>query len=89
MNIDDFIMPSSIASPAGFSEDSSVGEQVESRSHAVANAIPIKKQSATNTSHPAASVPHPPMNPNRMHEFDYVPRHVRKTSIDDRRVRFM
>ena len=57
---------------------------------AVASAIPIKARKTMQEQHtifPPASVPLPPLDRARRSEFDYVPRHVRKTSVDDRRVR--
>ncbi|KAI9817584.1 MAG: hypothetical protein M1827_001196 [Pycnora praestabilis] len=90
MNLDDFIFPSSIGSPAGLSP-SSPSEPLSASSSAVALAIPIKTrkdshiQSQANL--PPASAPIPPQGRQRNGEFGYVQRHVRKTSIDERRPR--
>ncbi|KAF2745940.1 hypothetical protein M011DRAFT_495404 [Sporormia fimetaria CBS 119925] len=85
MNLDDFIYPSSVASPAGF--DTSIPNEPTptNASHATAPAIPIRKQQTHDFSLAHASAP--PVPPHVVHEneFGYVQRHVRKTSIDERR----
>lgn len=93
MNLDDFIVPSSIGTPAGVSPaPSSVAEQPEaSSSTTTLSAIPIKQQQrlqAEDLSLARASAPSvPPLEQNRTNqEFAYVQRRVRKTSIDERRV---
>lgn len=93
MNLDDFIVPSSIGTPAGVSPaPSSVLEQPEASSSATTlSAIPIKQQNrlqAEELSLARASAPSvPPLEQNRTNqEFAYVQKHVRKTSIDERRV---
>ena len=83
MNIDDFIFPTSIASPAGMSPSSTPPS-----SSVNASAIPIKaKKDVQHQLHPEF----PPSAPNqdrlRDREFDYVQRRVRKTSIDETKVR--
>jgi GATA-binding protein, other eukaryote len=87
MNLDDFIVPTSVASPAGFAPP--VLESSTRSSHK-ASAIPIKVkkdgQSNSPSNLPPASVPHPLAQPSRSREFDYVQRRVRKTSVDERRV---
>ncbi|KAF2083148.1 hypothetical protein K490DRAFT_15583, partial [Saccharata proteae CBS 121410] len=86
MNLDDFIVPSSVASPAGISHDSA--DELPSSTNATAPAIPIRKQSQLNdqTLHISrASAPSVPPAISRENEFGYVQRHVRKTSIDERR----
>ncbi|KAL9106650.1 MAG: hypothetical protein Q9227_008370 [Pyrenula ochraceoflavens] len=89
MNLDDFIMPNSVASPAGITPPPSDGNSLST--NAVASAIPIKMRKEAQMQAPpplpAASVPHPPHNQDRRKEFDYVQRHVRKTSVDERRTR--
>ncbi|KAI9879334.1 MAG: hypothetical protein M1830_008794 [Pleopsidium flavum] len=86
MNLDDYIFPSSVGSPAGFSP-ASPDPSTSASMNAVAAAIPIKMrkdshvQQAANL--PPASAPIPPQHRHRNHEFDYVQRHVRKTSIDE------
>ena len=89
MNLDDFIQPSSIATPVESSPSPApVDTSIISHS-AVAAAIPIKtrKNAYEQPSvFPLASAPGPPHLPGRSHEFGYIQRHVRKTSIDDRMV---
>lgn len=93
MNLDDFIVPSSIGTPAGVSPAPSGASAVDTdfSGTAVASAIPIKQQQRLQDdefSTARASAPSvPPLEQNRANqEFDYIPRHVRKTSIDERRV---
>ncbi|KAI7615019.1 hypothetical protein KC343_g10266 [Hortaea werneckii] len=92
MNLDDFIVPSSIGTPAGVSPAPSGASAVDTdfSGTAVASAIPIKQQQRLQDdefSTARASAPSvPPLEQNRANqEFDYIPRHVRKTSIDERR----
>lgn len=87
MNLDDFIVPSSVASPAGLVSEAPLEEFP---SIAQSNQIPIasksKTQSQANGGLPAASVPKNLPIKARSGEFDYVQRRVRKTSIDERSV---
>ncbi|KAF2839782.1 hypothetical protein M501DRAFT_1010815 [Patellaria atrata CBS 101060] len=86
MNLDDFIFPSSVASPAGLSPSPS-SERIASM-NATASAIPIRKQNQFNELDfhiSRASAPSVPPVGARGTEFGYVQRHVRKTSIDERR----
>ncbi|KAF2268171.1 hypothetical protein CC78DRAFT_15643 [Lojkania enalia] len=86
MNLDDFIFPSSVGSPAGLSPPPS--NEMRAPSHATAPAIPIRKpnQAQDQNSHLArASAPPVPPLITRENEFGYVQRHIRKTSIDERR----
>lgn len=89
MNLDDFILPTSIASPAGLSP-SPLGEKMMANSaSAVASAIPIRKQSQLGEQDlhiSRASAPAIPPTIRKEDEFGYVQRRVRKTSIDERRV---
>lgn len=89
MNLDDFIFPSSVASPAGLSP-SPAADGNSSSVHATAPTIPIRRHSQMNDDqelHPIrASAPQLPPAIQTNNEFGYVPRHVRKTSIDERRV---
>ena len=74
MNIDDFIIP--IESPA---DRSSPGPRP--------NGIPIKSRKDREQLDAATTVPtslNHPLEEQRRSEFDYVPRRVRKTSIDER-----
>ncbi|KAF1823372.1 uncharacterized protein K489DRAFT_409238 [Dissoconium aciculare CBS 342.82] len=90
MNIDDFIVPSSIATPTGISpitsDDVDFDLDLSSTVTAV-SAIPIKQQQRLrfdDLSLARASAPSvPPAN--QRTDFSYVQRHVRKTSIDERR----
>ena len=88
MNLDDFILPTSIASPAGLSPLPS-GEKTTTSGGTVASAIPIRKQSNLGDEDlhiSRASAPTIPPAIRKEGEFGYVQRHVRKTSIDERRV---
>jgi hypothetical protein len=90
MNLDDFIFPSSVGSPAGLSPEPS--NDTPGPFHATAPAIAIRKPNSANDhdmSFAHASAPSVPPLINRENEFAYVPRHVRKTSIDERRVSFL
>ena len=82
MNIDDFIFPTSIASPAGMSPSSSPPS-----SNVNASAIPIKvKKDSKHQIHPDLPPSAPTQDRIRDREFDYVQRRVRKTSIDETKV---
>lgn len=91
MNIDDLIFADIISTPAGIGVSPSPElnkKELEKSSNAVASAIPIKlrKESSSQFAVPQ-SVPVPHHNPRNNEEFNYVQRHVRKTSIDERRPR--
>ncbi|KAN0119399.1 hypothetical protein V8E51_001607 [Hyaloscypha variabilis] len=91
MNLDDFIFSDNISTPAGIGMSPSPElhkKETEKSSNAVASAIPIKmrKESSAQFAVPQ-SVPVPHHNPRSNEEFNYVQRHVRKTSIDERRPR--
>lgn len=93
MNLDDFIFPSSVASPAGLSPGPDASnEQAAAPLNAPAPAIPIRKPNLA-TDHSLslahASAPSVPPTITRENEFGYLHRHVRKTSIDERRVSFL
>jgi GATA-binding protein len=92
MNLDEFIVPTSIGTPAGISPTpSSTMPEIESAT-ATAPGIPInrRQQQLQEESMDLARASAPsggPFEQGRTHnEFGYVPRHVRKTSIDERRV---
>jgi len=92
MNLDDFIFADNISTPAGIGISPSPElskKEPEKSSNAVASAIPIKmrKESTAQFAVPQ-SVPVPHHNPRSNEEFNYVQRHVRKTSIDERRVSY-
>lgn len=79
MNLDDFIVP--FDSPADYSSHPAVDR------HFTATPIPIKSrkdQPQMSDSAAAASFPHPPQDQRKNNEFGYVPRRVRKTSVDER-----
>src|ERR1700753_3213557 len=94
MSLDEFIFPSSVGSPAGLADmslnDGSVARKTSNPSRAISTGIPIRNSSqqseqALHLSRASApSVPPPIIS--REPEFGYVQRHVRKTSIDERRV---
>lgn len=87
MNLDDFIFPSSVGSPAGLPPSPS--NEMRAPTNATAPAIPIRKANQSHDQHLSvarASAPSVPPIITREHEFGYVQRHVRKTSIDERRV---
>jgi len=89
MNLDDFIFASSHESPAG-AVSSPLSHDASYSNLATASAIPIKKrqQLQGDMSLARASAPSvPPAAHGMDSEFNYVQRHVRKTSIDERRVR--
>lgn len=90
MNIDDFIVPSSVASPAGVVAEVPVENlNKQSNSHV---GIPIARKDKAQppppppAQPPVASMPKHIQNKARTGEFDYVQRRVRKTSIDERSV---
>lgn len=92
MNLDDFIQPNSVASPAGLTS-ALPNESSSALSSSQGSAIPInlknKYQRQSGNGFPAASMPNPKsyVALNRLNgEFDYVQKRVRKTSIDERRV---
>jgi len=88
MNIDDFIVPSSIASPAGTAAEAPNGSLNNQSSSRVG--MPIAENKAQQQGPmqlPAASMPKQIRNKGRTGEFDYVQRRVRKTSIDEKSVR--
>lgn len=98
MNIDDFIFAdegaasvndSSPQPPAAssLSRPQTAAIRKNRSSKALAAAIPIKGRKGSTNQFVAQSVPVPPHHQRGQNdEFHYVPRHDRKTSIDDRRV---
>ncbi|KAL8896402.1 MAG: hypothetical protein Q9192_003112 [Flavoplaca navasiana] len=88
MNLDDFIVPNSIASPARVSSPSPPRNEIVPPSNTVASAIPIKvRRESEQTAHPNFAPSAPSHDRSRTREFDYVQRRVRKTSIDGTRSR--
>ncbi|TKA62229.1 hypothetical protein B0A55_12100, partial [Friedmanniomyces simplex] len=92
MNLDEFIVPSSMGTPAGVSPalSSTAGDMDTTTTTSSLSAIPIKQQQrlqAEDLSLARASAPSvPPLEQTRTNqEFSYVQRRVRKTSIDERR----
>jgi GATA-binding protein len=87
MNLDDFLVPTSIASPIGLSPSPS-GEKMQGSATAGSTAIPIRKASSSMESdlHLSRTAPVVVPNAGKSMDFGYVQRHVRKTSIDERRV---
>ncbi|CAI6266211.1 unnamed protein product [Periconia digitata] len=91
MNLDDFILPSSVGSPAGLPPSPS--NESKPMPNVAAPAIPIRKPNQSShhndldldLSLARASAPSVPPVVHRENEFGYVQRHVRKTSIDERR----
>ncbi|CAG8012623.1 unnamed protein product [Penicillium nalgiovense] len=81
MNLDDFIIP--FDSPAEHSAHPSVDRNFTATP---TGSIPIKsrKDHAMTDLSTAASFPHPPQDQRTNSEFGYVPRRVRKTSVDER-----
>jgi GATA-binding protein len=86
MNLDEFIFSDNISTPVGISPIPETVENDQSKPYnAVASAIPIKMRKEAQSNFVPQSVPvqHRPQGND---EFGYVQRHVRKTSIDERRV---
>lgn len=87
MNLDDFLVPNSIASPAGISPAPMTEMATSQHPHsAVPSNMREKPHIKIPTSMPASSVPKSSLPTMRGGEFDYVKKRVRKTSIDERRV---
>lgn len=80
MNIDDFIVP--FDSPGDYSSHAHADRQFTATPTA---SIPIKTRK-DHIADPsvAASFTHPPQDQRKDNEFGYVPRRVRKTSVDER-----
>ncbi|KAL3466846.1 nitrogen regulatory protein area N terminus-domain-containing protein [Aspergillus heterothallicus] len=79
MNLDDFIIP--------FSPSENPSPPTTKHTEPTTGAIPIKSrrdQPPSEATPVPASFPHPPQDQRRNSEFGYVPRRVRKTSIDER-----
>lgn len=91
MNLDDFLVPTSIASPAGISPAPMPDLSASQNPH---SAVPLNMREKPHinipTGMPASSVPKSSIPTMRGGgEFDYVQKRVRKTSIDERRVRLI
>ncbi|CAM1502155.1 Fc.00g041390.m01.CDS01 [Cosmosporella sp. VM-42] len=90
MNLDDFIFADNAATPLTLdSPQASSNRNGDDRSgHSMASAIPIKSRKDLSHHFVPQSVPVPPIHQaTQNNEFNYVNRHHRKTSIDDRRTR--
>ncbi|ORY67385.1 uncharacterized protein BCR38DRAFT_156674 [Pseudomassariella vexata] len=88
MNLDDFIFSENVSTPAGLPATPSSPETTKHGDDMANNtaAIPIKSRKVNTQPFAPQSVPVPPHQRNQ-DEFGYVPRHTRKTSIDERRTR--
>ncbi|KAI4866598.1 hypothetical protein F4820DRAFT_416078 [Hypoxylon rubiginosum] len=89
MNLDDFIFPENVATPAGLAATPSpdaTKQEGDRIAHTTAAAIPIKSRKTSSQHFVPQSVPVPAHQRNQ-DEFAYVTRHHRKTSIDERRAR--
>ncbi|KAM0244874.1 hypothetical protein ACHAP5_005895 [Fusarium lateritium] len=89
MNLDDFIFSDNSASPINFASPHGDRMTDDRSGSSMASAIPIKsrKEQSLQAFVPQ-SVPVQPLHQaTQGHEFNYVNRHLRKTSIDDRRTR--
>ncbi|KAM5346849.1 hypothetical protein ACJ41O_009854 [Fusarium nematophilum] len=89
MNLDDFIFSENAATPMAFDSPQGPDRSADDRAgHSMASAIPIKSRKDLSHHFVPQSVPVQPLHQNPQgNEFDYVNRHLRKTSIDDRRTR--
>ncbi len=87
MNLDDFIVPSSVASPAGLTAPSPSENQVQIKQFQTPS-IPIATRNKMHVQIPKdlppSSAPQSSIPFHRTSEFDYVQKRVRKTSIDER-----
>jgi GATA-binding protein len=87
MNLDDFIFSDNLSTPAGMSPSPEMQRaEPPKQSRTVASAIPIKMRKESAPTFVPQSVPVGPHGIRGSDEFGYVQRHVRKTSIDERRV---
>ncbi|PSR88547.1 hypothetical protein BD289DRAFT_452701 [Coniella lustricola] len=93
MNLDEFIVSDNMAPPAGLPASPSPDMMAMHRQNGDKplrthlSAIPIKHRQASLPHFVPQSVPVPAHAPTARHEFGYITRHHRKTSIDDRRTR--
>lgn len=101
MNLDDFIYADGMGTPVDYSSPQPLSKQLDDcRSglgahQTLTSAIPIKSrrdsaaQMQQQDQFVPQSVPFPPQHQQKTRdEFNYLPRHTRKTSIDERRVSF-
>lgn len=88
MNLDDFLVPNSVASPAGILTPSSTDNapfSAASQHRSMSVKSKPRPQVHVPPVLPAASVPKTSIPSSRPSEFDYVKKLVRKTSIDERK----
>ena len=88
MNLDDFIVPNSVASPAGILTPSSTDNASSvnfAHPGSTSRHAKAKPQLHIPSQLPPSSLPKSSVAPNRAADFDYVRKRVRKTSIDERR----
>lgn len=89
MNLDDFLVTDNMPTP--HAREVGIKQNEERPSHLASTAIPINKSRKDPAQQQQAfvpqSVPVPAHRQRLQDEFGYVPRHVRKTSIDEARVR--
>ena len=82
MNLDDFIVP--LDSPADYSSHAAIADRHFTATPTASIPIKANKSHQTSDSTVAASLPQPPPDQRKNGEFGYVPRRVRKTSVDER-----
>ncbi|KAJ5595585.1 Nitrogen regulatory protein nrfA [Penicillium hispanicum] len=82
MNLDDFIVP--LDSPADYSSHPAAADRHFTATPTASIPIKANKNHQVADSAVAASFPHPPQDNRKNSEFGYVPRRVRKTSVDER-----
>ncbi|KAF4971972.1 hypothetical protein FSARC_1345 [Fusarium sarcochroum] len=89
MNLDDFIFSDNSASPVNFASPQGDRPGNDRSGNSMASAIPIKsRKEPSHHGFVPQSVPAQPLHQvTQGSEFNYVNRHLRKTSIDDRRTR--
>ncbi|KAJ4005084.1 Sodium- and chloride-dependent GABA transporter 1 [Fusarium irregulare] len=89
MNLDDFIFSDNSTSPGNFASPHGDKMIDDRASNPMASAIHIKsRKEPSHQGFVPQSVPVQPLHQaTQGHEFNYVNRHLRKTSIDDRRTR--
>ncbi|KAF4997673.1 hypothetical protein FGRMN_3705 [Fusarium graminum] len=89
MNLDDFIFSDNSASPVTFASPQGDRMADDRSGNSMASAIPIKSRKEQSAQgFVPQSVPVQPIHQvTQGNEFNYVNRHLRKTSIDDRRTR--
>ncbi|OAP57045.1 hypothetical protein AYL99_09158 [Fonsecaea erecta] len=88
MNLDDFIVPSSVASPAGMTSPApseTAGRPRTTQAPPIPIASRNKPQVQIPKNLPPSSMPQTSIPTHRTSEFEYVKKRVRKTSIDERR----